>query len=76
MVSALRGRKAKNCSYLRGMEGCGSKIENKIRTEFGSTIKILGERLKYETDENKLVHILNALQWTLGPDDMALLARS
>ena len=31
MVAALRGRTAKACSYLRGMDGCGRMTEEKIR---------------------------------------------
>lgn len=63
MVAALRNYKASICHYLRGVEGCGDDTSNKIRSEFAKTIAILTQRLRYENNNVRLCHLLNAFLW-------------
>ena len=53
--AGLRKNKAKLAHFLEGVIGCGGYIERKIREEFYYSVRIISEKLRSETDPQRLV---------------------
>jgi hypothetical protein len=61
--ASLRDNQAKLNHYLDGVPGCGARTERDIREQFFKSIHLITEKIKFESDPQKLVYLLNALMW-------------